>query len=189
MSRIGKKPIPVPAGVKVAVANGEVKVEGPKGKLSLKHRAEVKVTWAESEKAIKVELAPGFTTEDRAANAHWGTTRALLRNMIEGVTKGYEQSMQVVGTGWSATVQGKNLKLVLGYANPINMAIPDGVTVTVDKATGDITPVKIVGIDRHAVGQFASAMRGQRKPEPYNGKGVKYTSEVIKRKQGKKAGA
>jgi large subunit ribosomal protein L6 len=189
MSRIGKKPISVPAGVKVALNANEIKVEGPKGKLSHKFPAFTKVTWTESEKAIKVDLAPGFTTENREANANWGTTRAIIRNMIEGVTKGYEKNMQVVGTGWQAQVVGKNLKLVLGYANAIMMPIPEGITVTVDKATGDITPVKVVGIDRQLVGQFASAMRQKRKPEPYNGKGVKYTEEVIKRKQGKQFGA
>jgi large subunit ribosomal protein L6 len=188
MSRIGKKTIPVPAGVKVAVAGNEVKVEGPKGKLSLKHHAKVKVTWAESEKQVKVELATGCSADDREGKANWGTTRALIRNMVDGVTKGYEKNMQVVGTGWQAQVTGKKLKLVLGYANPLFMDIPDGLTVTVDKPVGDITPVKVVGTDRQMVGQFASAMRQMRKPEPYNGKGVKYTEEVIKRKQGKQTG-
>lgn len=189
MSRIGKKAIEVPAGVKVAVSGNEVKVEGPKGKLAIRHHAKVKVSYAEADKAVKVELAPGNSVEDREANANWGTTRALIRNMIEGVTKGYEKNMQVVGTGWQAQVTGKKLKLVLGYANPLYMDIPEGLTVTVDKAVGDITPVKVVGTDRQKVGQFASAMRQLRKPEPYNGKGVKYTEEVIKRKQGKQFGA
>jgi large subunit ribosomal protein L6 len=194
MSRIGKKPVPVPAGVKIAVSNlpeggQSVNIEGAKGKLSIKARPEVKVAFVEADKALKVELAPGFTAEDRAAKAYWGTTRALLRNMIEGVTKGYEKNMEVVGTGWQAQVVGKNLKLVAGLANPILMEIPAGLTVTVDKAQGDVTPVKIVGVDRQLVGQFASAMRGKRKPEPYNGKGIKYKEEVIKRKQGKQFGA
>jgi large subunit ribosomal protein L6 len=194
MSRIGKKVISVPAGVKVAISNGAhggqtINIEGPKGKSSFNAREEVKVSWAESEKSIKVELAPGFTNENRAANAYWGTTRALVRNMVEGVTKGYEKNMEVVGTGWTAQVQGKNLKLVAGLANPIIMEIPTGLTVTVDKAQGDVTPLKIVGIDRQLVGQFASAMRVKRRPEPYNGKGIKYKEEVIKKKQGKQFGA
>ncbi len=194
MSRIGKKPIPVPAGVKVVVSNiatggQSVNIEGPKGKLGLNARAEVKVTWTESEKAIKVELAPGISDKERAPKAYWGTTRALLRNMIEGVTKGYEKQMEVVGTGWQAQVTGKSLKLVAGLANPILMDIPAGLTVTVEKTQGDVTPVRIVGVDRQLVGQFASAMRGKRKPEPYNGKGIKYKEEVIKRKQGKKFGS
>ena len=197
MSRIGKKTITVPAGVKVAISNGAhgsgggqtINIEGPKGKTSFNARPEVKVSWTESEKSIKVELAPGFTTDDRAANAYWGTTRALVRNMVEGVTKGYEKNMEVVGTGWTAQVTGKNLKLVAGLANPIIMEIPAGLTVTVDKAQGDVTPLKIVGIDRQLVGQFASAMRVKRRPEPYNGKGIKYKEEVIKKKQGKQFGA
>ena len=189
MSRIGKKIITVPAGVKVAIAGPKVQIDGPKGKLSLNLPPQVKVTWAESEKAIKVELAQGFNTEDRAANANWGSTRAHLRNMVEGVTKGYEEHLQVVGTGWSATLQGKTLKLVLGFSNTIEMVVPDGITVVVEKAQGDTTPVKISGSDRQMVGQFASAIRQKRKPEPYNGKGVKYASEVIKRKQGKQFGA
>jgi large subunit ribosomal protein L6 len=109
--------------------------------------------------------------------------------MMDGVTKGYEKNMQVVGTGWTATIVGKQLKLVAGYANPLIMEIPAGITITVDKPTGDTTPVKVAGIDRQQVGQFASAMRGLRKPEPYNGKGIKYAEEVIKRKQGKQTGA
>jgi large subunit ribosomal protein L6 len=189
MSRIGKKVIPVPAGVKVSIKDHVVHVEGPKGKLQFAFRPEITVTWAESEKSLNVGLAAGFTKEDRVANANWGTTRAILRNMVEGVTKGYEKNMQVVGTGWTAAVTGKSLKLVAGLANAIIMQIPDGVTVVVDKATGDTTPVKITGIDRQMVGQFAAAMRGLRKPEPYNGKGIKYTEEVIKKKQGKQFGA
>lgn len=189
MSRIGKKPIEVPAGVKVAIKGNSIELQGAKGKLALTLRPEVVVTWAESEKAITVAQAAGYTVEHKEANAYWGTTRALIRNMIEGVTKGYEKNMQVVGTGWSAAVTGKNLKLVCGFANPIMMAIPEGLAVTVDKTTGDITPVKVAGCDRQQVGQFAAAMRAKRKPEPYNGKGIKYAEEVIKKKQGKQFGS
>lgn len=184
MSRIGKKPVPVPAGVKVAVKPGLVTIEGPKGKLDLKTRPEVVVTWAESEKAIKVDLAKGYTSANKLANALWGSTRAHLRNMIEGVTKGYEKSLEVVGVGWTASLSGKTLKMTLGFANPILMEVPAGVTVTVDKQI-----VKVSGPDRGLVGRFAADMRSKRKPEPYNGKGVKYTTEVITRKQGKQFGA
>lgn len=183
MSRIGKKPIQVPAGVKIALKDGSVNIEGPKGKLSMKHRPEIKVTWAESEKAVKVALADNLP-EDADAGKYWGTTRALIANMIEGVTKGYEKSMEVVGVGWTAAVTGKKLKLQVGFANAIVMEIPAGVTVTVDKQI-----VKVAGPDKQAVGQFASAMRAKRKPEPYNGKGIKYANEVIQRKQGKAFGA
>jgi large subunit ribosomal protein L6 len=107
--------------------------------------------------------------------------------MIQGVTKGYEKSMEVVGVGWAPTIQGKQLKLVVGYANPIMMAIPDGLKVTLDEKNKQI--VKIAGADKQKVGQFAAEMRSKRKPEPYNGKGIKYTTETIKRKQGKQFGA
>ncbi len=183
MSRIGKKAIAVPAGVKIAVGAGEVRVEGPKGRLAMTLRPEVKVTWAENEKAIVCSLAES-AKDDPCASAYWGTTRAILRNMVEGVTKGYEKSLEVVGVGWTAGVTGKRLKLTVGFANPIEMSIPDGLTVTVDKAI-----VKVAGADRQAVGQFASALRAKRKPEPYNGKGIKYVDEVIRRKQGKQFGA
>lgn len=189
MSRIGKKPIQVPAGVKVAVTAQGVNVEGPKGKASLKLPLGVKAAWAESEKAITISIDEKSGADPKQLNADWGSTRAHVRNMVEGVTKGYEKVMQVVGTGWSATLSGKTLKLVLGYANPIMMDIPEGVTVVVEKPTGDMTPVKVSGVDRQAVGQFAAAMRQKRKPEPYNGKGVKYSTEVITRKQGKQFGA
>jgi large subunit ribosomal protein L6 len=189
MSRIGKKAVPVPAGVTVTVAGRDVKVKGPKGELTLKARDEVKVAFDANSKSVSVALADGVTDATPGAKAYWGTTRALIRNMMDGVTKGYERNMQVVGTGWTAAVTGKQLKLVAGYANPLLMEIPAGITVTVDKATGDTTPVKVAGIDRQLVGQFASAMRGLRKPEPYNGKGIKYAEEVIKRKQGKQTGA
>jgi large subunit ribosomal protein L6 len=184
MSRIGKKVIAVPAGVKIALKDRTINIDGPKGKLSLTWRPEVVVNWTESEKAINVALAKGFTAEDKEANAYWGSTRAHIRNMIEGVTKGYEKNLEVVGVGWTASLAGKNLKLVVGYANPINMPIPTGVMVTVDKQF-----VKVAGADKQAVGHFAASMRAVRKPEPYNGKGIKYTDEVIKRKQGKQFGA
>jgi large subunit ribosomal protein L6 len=188
MSRIGKQPIQVPAGVKVSIKDGVIAVEGAKGKLNYKFRPEVKVTWHESEKSIKCEIDASMQ-EDRFHRAIWGSTRANIRNMIEGVTKGYEKNLQVVGTGWSAAVMGKKLKLVCGFANSIMVAIPDGVTVAVDKAMGDMTPIKVAGADKNVVGQFAASVRSKRKPEPYNGKGIKYTEEVIRRKQGKQAGA
>lgn len=184
MSRIGKKTIEVPAGVKVGIKDRTVEVQGPKGKLSFSHRPEVAVAVAEGGKAVNVGLTDGFTRDNKEANAYWGTTRALVRNMIDGVTKGYEKNMEVIGVGWTAVVQGKKLKLTVGFANSIMMDIPDGLSVTVEKEK-----VKIVGTDKQLVGQFASAMRAKRKPEPYNGKGIKYAEEVIKRKQGKQFGA
>lgn len=184
MSRIGKQPIPVPAGVKVTIgADRKVSIQGPLGTLSMTYRPEVTVRWDESEKQIVVATAEA-DTEDRLARALWGTTRANIRNMIEGVTKGYQKSLEVVGVGWAPSIQGKNLKLLVGFANPILVPIPDGVTVTVDKQF-----VHVKGADKQLVGQFAAETRAVRKPEPYNGKGIKYTTETVRRKQGKQFGS
>jgi len=184
MSRIGKKTVAIAAGVKVAVKDGRVNVDGPKGKLSISIPKEIVVKVDDAAKSVVVSLVEGTPDNDKNASAQWGTTRAHIRNMIEGVEKGYERKMEVVGVGWTAAVAGKDLKMMLGYANPIMMPIPTGVTVKVEKQI-----VSVSGPDKQAVGQFASAMRQHRKPEPYNGKGVKYLEEVIKRKQGKQFGA
>lgn len=183
MSRIGKKPITLPAGVKAQVAADKVTISGPKHSLSIPVRSEVKVSYDESAKRIDVAIDPA-DAENSAVKAYWGTTRALIQNMIEGVTKGYEKTMEVIGVGWTAAVQGKNLKLTVGFANSLVLPIPQGLEVTVDKQF-----VTIKGPDKKAVGQFAADMRARRKPEPYNGKGIKYKEEVIKRKQGKQFGA
>ncbi|MBX3383615.1 MAG: 50S ribosomal protein L6 [Phycisphaeraceae bacterium] len=184
MSRIGKKPVPVPAGVKVSIGKGSLTIEGPKGKLDLKVPHQVSTVWSEGSREVEVSLTDGYTPDDKAANALWGTTRAHIRNMIDGVTKGFERRMEVVGVGWTAAVTGNSLKMTLGFANPIIMPVPAGLTVKVDKQI-----VSVSGPDKQLVGQFASAMRSKRKPEPYNGKGVKYVEEVIVRKQGKQFGA
>jgi large subunit ribosomal protein L6 len=184
MSRIGKKAVTLPAGVKIAVKDGAVNIEGPKGKLSLSLPASVTVKVDEAAKAVNIGLADGFASNDKQTNAHWGSTRAHIRNMIEGVEKGYEKKLEVVGVGWTAALTGKQLKMTLGFANPIVMEVPTGITVKVDKQI-----VSVTGPDKQLVGQFASAMRSYRKPEPYNGKGVKYVEEVVRRKQGKQFGA
>jgi large subunit ribosomal protein L6 len=181
MSRIGKKAVSVPGNVKVAVADGSVKVEGPKGALSINLRPEVQVEWNESAREVRCAITDA---ESRAARAYWGMTRALIQNMVTGVTQGYEKTMEIVGVGWQAQLAGKQLKMQLGYASPVMMDIPPGITVSVEKQI-----VKITGADKQAVGQFAAAMRAKRKPEPYNGKGVKYANEVIRRKQGKQFGS
>jgi large subunit ribosomal protein L6 len=183
MSRIGKQPVAVPAGVKVTISGGTVTIAGPLGTLHLTPHPAVKVVWNESEKSI-VSTIEEKQKNDAEVKANWGTTRALIRNMIEGVTKGYEKSLEVVGVGWTAAVAGKQLKLVVGYANPILVPIPEGVKVVVEKQF-----IKISGADKQAVGELAAEVRSKRKPEPYNGKGIKYTDEVIKRKQGKQFGA
>jgi len=187
MSRIGKQPIPVPSGVKVAVnaASRTVNIEGPKGKLQFVHRPEVKVAFDEASKAIVCTLAkPEYATEGNG-RAYWGTTRSCLTGMVEGVSKGYERKLEIVGVGWGAKLQGKKLVLTVGYCDPIPLTVPDGVTVAVDNNVN----VTVTGVDKQKVGAFASLIRSQRKPEPYNGKGVKYSDEVIQRKQGKAFGA
>jgi large subunit ribosomal protein L6 len=183
MSRIGKQPVQVPAGVKIGVQGQKISVGGPLGNLTLDAPAPVNVKWNESEKSIVVSI-PDNEKENAVAKALWGSTRAHLKNMVAGVTKGYEKSMEVVGVGWTAAVAGKQLKLTVGFADPVLMVIPDGLKVTVEKQF-----VRISGPNKQMVGQFAAEMRASRKPEPYNGKGIKYTTEVIKKKQGKQFGA
>ena len=183
MSRIGRKQIEIPANVKVQLTDQAITVTGPQGTLSMPLRPDVRVKWDEAEKAITVSIDEA-DAENRIVRACWGTTRANIQNMVEGVTKGYEKTMEVVGVGWTPSLAGSRLKLVVGYANPIMMDIPKGLKVTVEKNF-----VKIAGPDKRMVGQFAAEMRAKRKPEPYNGKGIKYTTEVIKKKAGKTFGA
>lgn len=183
MSRIGKKPIAVPANVKVTVASGKVTVEGPKGSLSIVARPEVKVAWNQDEKSLAVTIDEKDRS-NRFVRAYWGLTRSLLSNMVKGVTEGFSKTLEIVGVGWSAQLAGSQLKLQLGYAAPVLVDIPATVKVSVEKQI-----VKIEGPDKQAVGQFAAVVRSKRKPEPYNGKGVKYIDEVIRRKEGKKFGA
>ena len=178
MSRIGRSPIELPAGVSVSISPGRVMVNGPLGELArdIPQRMDVK-----QDDGTLTVTRPTDRGEDRALH---GLTRSLIANMIEGVTKGYEKNLEVVGVGWTASLAGKNLKLIVGYANPILVAIPEGVKVAVEKQI-----IKISGADKQAVGELAAEVRSKRKPEPYNGKGIKYTDEVIKRKQGKQFGA
>ncbi|MBX3365235.1 MAG: 50S ribosomal protein L6 [Phycisphaeraceae bacterium] len=183
MSRIGKKAVAVPSGVKVAIQNRQVKVEGPKGALTHTHPPHVEVRLDDSGKLITcaVDLA---RTDDSQVRADWGTTRAVIQNMVDGVSKGFERKLEVVGVGWSAAVTGKQIKLVLGFANPVILDIPQGVNVAVEKQL-----ITITGPDKQRVGQFAAELRSRRKPEPYNGKGIKYAEETIRRKQGKQFGS
>lgn len=180
MSRIGKKPVDVPSGVTVNVNDRKISVQGPKGTLEFVHRPEVNVSVDGSQVSVAVDDALVGSKQVRAL---WGTTRALVSNMVEGVSKGYERKLQIVGVGWTAAVAGQKLKLNVGYANTIEMDIPTGVSVAVEK---DI--VTVTGADKQAVGQFASACRAKRKPEPYNGKGVRYLGEEIRKKEGKQFG-
>jgi large subunit ribosomal protein L6 len=183
MSRLGKKPVPVPGNVKIEVAPGKVTVSSGSKSLTLPVRPEVKVAFDAAAKAVSVTIDPK-KADDAQTKALWGTTRAHISNMIKGVTDGFQRSLEVVGVGFTAVVAGKTLDLKVGYANMIKVPIPLGVEVSVEKQI-----ITVKGADRQAVGQFASVVRSKRKPEPYNGKGIKYTDEVIKKKQGKAFGA
>lgn len=183
MSRLGKKPIQVPAGAKVSIAGRTISVDGPKGSLNFEFRPEVQVSYDEGGKVVTVTVDEALLAQSRANRAYWGTTRSIIDNMMVGVTKGYEKKLQIVGVGWTGTVNGNKLALKVGYANLIEMPIPAGVSVAAEKQL-----VTITGADKQAVGHFAASVRAKRKPEPYNGKGIKYLDEVITRKQGKAFG-
>ena len=177
MSRIGKQPVAVPAGVKARVADGKVYVEGPKGKLELAYHPAIKVEYDESGKAFKVTRPD----DDRLNRALHGLTRSLIQNMVKGVVDGYEKRLKVEGIGYQARKDGKAVTLTVGYANAISLTPPDGVTFDVP----DPTTIVVKGADKQKVGQFAAEVRGARKPEPYKGKGVRYENEVVRRKEGK----
>jgi len=177
MSRIGKKPVPVVSGVKVAVNDHHVKVEGPKGKLELNVHPAITVKYDDGKKEIVVTRPD----DEKQSKALHGLTRALLNNMIVGVSTGYKKSLEIQGVGYKVEQKGKNLVFSVGYANKIPLAIPAGVAVQLDGAN----KVHLTGPDKQAVGQFASDIRRIRKPEPYKGKGIRYEGEVVKIKPGK----
>jgi large subunit ribosomal protein L6 len=177
MSRIGKKPLAIPDKVQVAVADHTVKVEGPLGKLSWEFRPEIAVNVDASAKEVRVSRKD----ESRLARALHGLARSLLRNMIEGVTKGYEKKLEIQGVGYIAAIQNNTLQLRVGYANEVQKPIPQGLQVTCP----DQTHVVVKGIDKQQVGQFAAEVRAVRKPEPYKGKGIRYDGEAVRRKAGK----
>jgi large subunit ribosomal protein L6 len=177
MSRIGKKPVPVPAGVKVQIADRTVTVEGKLGKLLLEHRPEVSVAYDEQAKQLVVTRRD----DARQSRALHGLTRAMLVNMMVGVTQGYEKRLEIQGVGYLAALQGKTLQLRVGLANELQVPIPDSLKVTVP----DQQHVVVQGIDKQQVGHFAAAVRALRKPEPYKGKGIRFVGEAVRRKQGK----
>jgi len=177
MSRIGKKPVPVTAGVKVTVNDHHVKVEGPKGKLELDVHPAIVVKYDDARK----ELVVTRPDDERQSKALHGLVRSLLNNMVVGVSQGYKKSLEVIGVGYKVEQKGKNLVFSVGYANTIPLTIPTGLTVQLDGAN----KVHITGPDKQLVGQFASDIRRIRKPEPYKGKGIRYEGEVVKIKPGK----
>jgi large subunit ribosomal protein L6 len=177
MSRIGRKPINVPGGVKLTIAECHVTVEGPLGKLDLEHRPEITVVHDPEAKQIRCDRRD----DQRLSRALHGLTRALIQNMIVGVTAGYEKRLELIGVGYIATVQHNHLELRVGLANELRKPIPAGLSV----ACPDQQHIVIRGLDKQLVGQFAAETRALRKPEPYKGKGIRYFGEAVRRKQGK----
>ncbi len=182
MSRIGRQPIPVPANVKISLADSTIQVEGPKGQLSFNYRSDfINVSQDEAAKQLLVTRI----NDERPTKALHGLTRSLIANMVKGVTEGYLKKLEIVGVGYQAQLKGPDtINLQVGYANQILLKAPVGVTVAVP----DPTHVHISGADKQAVGQFAASIRGVRPPEPYKGKGIRYEGEVVRRKAGKAFG-
>ena len=177
MSRIGKKPVPMPSGVSATVEGQTLTVKGPKGALSMQLLDDL----------VKYEIAEGEIrvtplTQAQRNRAAWGMTRTNVQNLVTGVTEGFTKVLEITGVGYRAAAQGKNLRLQLGYSHDVNYAVPEGV----DIKTPDPNTVEISGIDKQQVGQVAAEIRRWRKPEPYKGKGIKYRGEFIFRKEGKK---
>lgn len=178
MSRIGKMPIPIPDGVKVDLSGSRCKVQGPKGALEGEFDSEIAIAVTDNEITV---TRPSDKPEHRAKH---GLTRALLNNMVIGVTQGFEKVLEIQGVGYRASMQGKNLNLLLGYSHPVTFEPPEGIELAVEGTN----VIKVNGIDKQQVGQVAADIRAWRKPEPYKGKGVRYRGEYVRRKVGK-AGA
>ena len=182
MSRIGRKPVAVPANVKISLVDSTIQVEGPKGKLSFSHRPEIGVLYDDSKREVRVSRRD----DERLSRSLHGLTRSLISNMIQGVTSGFTRKLEIVGVGYQAQLKKANtVALQVGYANQVVLEAPTGVTVTVP----DATHVVITGADKQAVGQFAAEVRKVRPPEPYKGKGIRYEGEVVRRKAGKAFGS
>jgi large subunit ribosomal protein L6 len=176
MSRIGKKPVPLPKGVTANVSGQTIKVKGPKGELQVTLPVEV---------AIEVGADGVNVTPHKAmvrAAAMWGLSRTLVNNLVVGVTEGFTQKLEIQGVGYRAAVQGKNLNLQLGFSHDVAYPIPDGISIVAEKPT----MLTVSGIDKQLVGQVSAEIRAYRKPEPYKGKGVRYAGEYVRRKEGKK---
>ena len=176
MSRVGKYPVEIPAGVQVSIVEGVILVKGKLGeqKLQLTELVDTVID------GNKVTVTP--KSKESRSRMMWGTTRSLVAAMVKGVSVGYTKSMEITGTGYRAAVQGSNLVMNLGYSHDIVYAIPEGIKISCEKPTS----VKVEGIDKRLVGQVAAEIRGFRGPEPYKGKGVRYDNEIIRRKEGKK---
>jgi len=176
MSRIGRLPIPIPSGVKVEITDSVVKVTGPKGSLSQKITPGIGVSVAKDKIVLSIE------TQGKNASALEGLNRSLINNMVTGVSKGFEEALELVGVGYRAEMKGSSLQLILGYSHPVVYEVPKGIKATVDKQTR----IVLEGIDKQLLGETAATIRGFKTPDPYKAKGIKYADEVIKKKIGKK---
>jgi large subunit ribosomal protein L6 len=176
MSRIGKKPVAVPAGVSASIDGSQLSVKGPKGTLTMPMLDDISYGIEDGQIVVKP------ANETKRARSFWGMHRTLVQNLVTGVTEGFTKTLEITGVGYRANLQGKNLKLQLGYSHDVDFAVPEGITIV----TPDQTTVQISGIDKQQVGQVAAEIRRWRKPEPYKGKGIKYRGEFIFRKEGKK---
>jgi large subunit ribosomal protein L6 len=176
MSRVGKYPVPLPAGVTVAVVNRVLTAKGRLGELTLPLAEEIEAAVENGGVVVKPR------DEGKRARAMWGTTRSLVAGMVKGVSEGFAKTLEISGTGFRAAVQGKHLVMNLGFSHEIRYPVPDGIRITCEKPTS----IKVEGVDKQRVGQVAAEIRGFRGPEPYKGKGVKYDNETILRKEGKK---
>jgi large subunit ribosomal protein L6 len=181
MSRIGKSPIAIPSGVTVKAVDGKVSVKGPKGSLEMSHRPEIGVEVEEKQVLVK-RLRPDT---DREARAFHGLTRALIQNMVIGVTDGYEKKLEINGVGYNCKEQGNKLEFNLGFAHTVSLEVPKGIDIELKNPTN----IAIRGCDKQMVGELAARIRKLRPPEPYKGKGIKYSDETIRRKAGKAFGS
>jgi large subunit ribosomal protein L6 len=177
MSRIGKQPVPVPAGVEVAVSNGTISVKGPNGELSRTYHPNMEVVYDDAAREIRVNR-PNDERQNRALH---GLTRSLINNMVQGVTTLFEKRLEIVGVGYQASLSGDTLELQVGFANVVRLPVPGNVKCTVP----DNTHVVLQSADKQSVGQFAAEVRRVRPPEPYKGKGIRYQGEQVRRKAGK----
>ena len=176
MSRIGKKPVLLPAGVTASIDAGQLSMKGPKGTLAIQLADEVTYTLEDGQVSVKP------VNDSKRARSFWGMQRTLVQNLVVGVTEGFSKTLEITGVGYRANAQGKKLKLQLGYSHDVSYPIPAGITIVTPKPT----EIAISGIDKRQVGQVAAEIRALRGPEPYKGKGVKYANEFIFRKEGKK---
>ena len=181
MSRIGKAPITLPSGVSLALSGREVAVKGPKGNLTLTLRPEIDL----SVDGATVTFEPNGSGANRAARAFHGMTRALVNNMVLGVSTGFEKTLDIIGVGWNSKIEGTTLTLNIGFCHPVLFAVPEGLQTVCPTPT----QIVITGPDKQAVGQFAARIRKVRPPEPYKGKGIRYKGEVVRRKTGKSFGS